>query len=172
MYIKKILDRRIWYLISIVIVFMLFGCTTPSSDLDCPSDSLVEIPSKPEDWHTEIFTPTDIEIKKGDTLSFTASGSWNLGLGPVGPNGKDDWCECTINEPSGEGFRGPVGALIGRIGNQGSPFLIGSQNIVTADADGILYLGSNENMGPCNNEDRGSCYEDNRGTMDVCIEIR
>ena len=171
-HVKKTVNSYFLYFTSIFIVIILFGCAAPSSNLACTSGSLVTIPSKPDDWHSEIFTPTNIEVKKGDILSFTASGTWNLGLGPVGSDGKDDWCECTISEPSGEGFRGPVGALIGRIGNQGSPFLIGAQNIVTADADGILYLGSNENMGPCNNVDRGSCYEDNRGTMNVCIEIK
>jgi len=158
--------------LSAVMILLILSCATSTSTLACTGGSLVTIPAKPEDWRNEILTPTTIEVKKGDTLSFTASGAWNLGLGPGGPDGKDDWCECTISEPSGEGFRGPIGALIGRIGNQGAPFLIGAQNIVIADGDGIVYLGSNENMGPCNNLDRGSCYEDNRGTVDVCIEIK
>lgn len=172
MHIKKILSHRIWHVTSFVMIFVLIGCTTPPSDLACTAGSLTTIPAKPEDWRTEIFTPSNIEVKKGDTLSLTASGTWNLGLGPMGPDGKEDWCECTISEPSGDGFRGPLGAVIGRIGIQGTPFLIGSQHKVIADGDGILYLSSNENMGPCNNVDRGSCYEDNKGTMEVCIEIQ
>jgi len=169
---KSIANSYYLCFIAMSLMIMLLGCEKPCPQMDCTDGTLVKVPAKPIDWRTEIFTPTNIQVKKGSTITFSASGTWNLGLGPMGANGRDDWCECTISQPVGKGYKGPLGALIGRIGKNGKPFLIGCQNTITADEDGVLYFTSNENMGPCNKVDRGSCYFDNEGTMDVCIKIK
>jgi hypothetical protein len=120
----------------------------------------------------DTFTPTAVQIKAGNTISFSAAGMWDMGLGAVGPDGREDWCECTVSERSGSGFRGFVGGLVGRIGKEGKPFFIGSHRTITAREDGALFLTSNDNLGPCDEVTRGSCYQDNRGSMGVCVEVK
>ena len=47
----------------------------------------------------------------------------------------------------------PLGALVGRIGENGSPFLIGQLRTLTATNDGALFLGFNESLGQTNDND-------------------
>lgn len=140
--------------------------------LPCAKGFMVKVPAKPEDWRVDVFTPMFIHVNHGDTILFSASGTWNVGSGSIGPDGQDDLCQCTVSEKSGSGFRGPLGALIGRIGALGTPFFIGSQKTITVFENGILFLSSNDNLRPCDKASIGSCYEDNRGIMEVCVEVK
>lgn len=161
------------YLLLLVSVMMTVGCNLLSpAPLPCENGSLIEIPARPLDWRSDVLTPTEIQVQEGNTICFTASGKWDVGLGPIGPNGKEDWCECLVSERHGTGFRGSVGALVGRIGENGAPFLVGSQTTITAMGNGTLYLGSNDNLGPCDGSTRGSCYDDNKRTLQVCVEVK
>ncbi|MDD4902509.1 MAG: hypothetical protein PHE24_05240 [Patescibacteria group bacterium] len=112
----------------------------------------------------------NLKVDIGDTLIFSASGIWDMGLGAVGPDGSGDLCECPVSEYNGRNYFGPIGAVIGRIGS-GKYFLIGSGTKIIAENSGHLYLGANDNMGPCQFF-RGSCYDDNRGSIPVSVEIR
>lgn len=168
---KQIISFCNSYLLLLLTTMMMVGCASPSPALECTNGSLVKVPAKPQDWIADVLTPTAIQVEDGNTISFSAFGTWDVGLGPTGPDGQHDWCECTVSERSGAGFRGPVGALIGRIGGQGEPFLIGSKKTITAVGSGTLFLGSNDNLGPCDKVSRGSCYDDNRGNMEVCVEV-
>jgi hypothetical protein len=132
----------------------------------------IEVPARPRNWRLSIFTPTNIHVKPSQKISFMASGLWRVGLGSVGPDGREDWCECVVGEKRGAGSIGALGALIGKIGDNRTPFLIGVQRSVQAVEEGILFLGSNDNMGPCDGINRGSCYQDNSGTLKVRIEKR
>lgn len=115
--------------------------------------------ARPQDWQVDILTATGIRVREGNTVAFTPSGQWSVGVGPVGPAGKEDWCECVIAERAGSGFRGFLGALIGRIGQSGQPFLIGAGRTIKASESGVLFLGANDNMGPCDGViTRLACY--------------
>ncbi len=168
-------DKKMYYFNSLALVSivlpMLLSCEPSQPKLSCTSGTLVTVPARPDDWRKDVFTSTNIQAQAGNSLKFSASGTWDIGLGAMRPDGRDDWCECVISKAINNGFRGPVGALVGRIGENGKPFLIGSEKIIITDESGLLYLASNENMGPCNGTDRGSCYYDNRGTLDVCIQV-
>lgn len=153
----------------VIVPLLLLICGCPSSP---PKGIAIDVPSKPISWRADVLTPTAIEVKAGNTLVFTASGSWSVGVGVVGPNGRQDWCECVVAEAVGSGFRGPLGALIGRIGRQGQPFFIGTGTEIKASESGILFLGANDNMGPCNGVERGSCYSDNIGSVRVWVEVK
>jgi len=170
------------WLIAFLVSIMIPGC----DGFSCKNGTMVVVPAGPEDWRVDVLTATSIEIKRGNTISFSASGIWSVGLGSIGPDGKEDWVEnvkgdCveypvgerSLRQRNGRFFRGYVGALIGRIGLQGKPFLIGSRKTITAPESGKLFLGSNDNLCPCPffGGERGSCYEDNRGFIKVCVQI-
>ena len=110
-------------------------------------------------------TDTGIDVRSGDQITFTASGTVNAGRrsGQVGPEGGRTGVLSTI---IGIGTRpvptaGP-GALIGYIrtsdGQQSQPFLIGSQLTFTVPVDGRLYLAINDDD-----------YSDNGGSFSVKI---
>jgi hypothetical protein len=128
----------------------------------------VKVKAKPRRPQTDALNPTDITVQEGDTLCFTAKKFWDMGQGSVGPDGDPALCECPVSDADGNAL---VGALIGRIGTAGTPFLIGSANAVQADRSGTLYLGSNDNLGPCNGQ-RGSCYNDNSGKLKVFVRVK
>ena len=130
------------------------------------------VPARPRDWRVDVLTPTSVHVARGNSVSLTASGHWSVGAGEVGPGGKEDWCECVVSEAVGAGFRGNLGALIGRIGQRGSPFVIGTAARIKAQEDGTLFMGANDNLGPCDGTTRGSCYRDNAGTLDVEVVVR
>lgn len=52
----------------------------------------------------------------------------------------------------------PYGALVGKIGEDGIPFLMGSSNSLTPEVSGYLYLVVNDNLG---------FYEDNQGEFHI-----
>ncbi len=78
---------------------------------------------------------TGINIRKGDKVTITASGTvyirhWGLSVSPDG------------NQSSGTQISGiPAGALMGKVGNNGPLFLVGSSHKSTADRAGRLFLG-------------------------------
>jgi hypothetical protein len=98
---------------------------------------------------TSIWVPTNITVRRGDRLAFTASGQVKLSpeeSDMANPNGS------TRNRraPSAPLPNELAGALIGRVGNS-APFLIGSRNVpLTMPADGQLFLGVNDD-GPNDN---------------------
>jgi len=90
------------------------------------------------------WTPTNITVKKGDLLVFSATGQITFGPNPgqsAGPDGNESMHRSDYPVPSL-----PVAALIGRVGN-GTPFPIGSstQPIVMPDS-GRLMLGNNDSQ--------------------------
>ena len=53
-----------------------------------------------------------------------------------------------------------IGALVGKIGSGGTPFLIGSDAAITADTTGELYVVINDNY-----------MDNNSGFFDIVIEF-
>lgn len=81
---------------------------------------------------------TDIVLEKGQVISFKATGTIRVGILSTSPSGIDGWRSYNV-EPN---FR--HGILMGKIGEDGNWFLIGSQRTITAQDSGILYLRINE----------------------------
>jgi len=102
------------------------------------------------------WTDTGITVNAGDKVMFQASGQINYGQGPgmtAPPDGGGDH-RSNYPEPGA-----PVGALIGKVGNNGKPFGIGSQRqALGMPASGRLFLGVNDN-------ERG----DNSGAFTVVV---
>ncbi len=103
------------------------------------------------------WTDTGITVRRGDRLTFTASGDVNLGPGvSSGIGGSPAATNASMKYPLQGAF---IGALIGKIGT-GAPFLIGanSQPIVMNNS-GRLLLGVNDDHVP-----------DNSGAYSVAIQ--
>jgi hypothetical protein len=90
----------------------------------------------------EQWLATDFEVSVDTPLELTASGSVDLwpvpgGVGQwtAGPNGQANW-----GRGMGGGGQFPGGALIGKVGDQGKPFLIGEKYSGTSQTDGKLFL--------------------------------
>jgi hypothetical protein len=108
-------------------------------------------------------TDTGIDVRAGDQISFTASGTVIAGrrIGSVGPEGGRSTGFGAVVNGRPVPSAGP-GALVGYIrtsdGQQSQPFLIGSQLTFTLPVDGRLYLEINDDD-----------YSDNGGSFSVRI---
>jgi hypothetical protein len=106
---------------------------------------------------TQQWTNTGRTVRKGQTISFSTTGEIQL---------SDDAADIASADgaksqrlAAGAPMRNVfAGALIGRIGPTGQPFAIGTQPTIVAPANGILYLGVNDDG-----------LADNRGSFQVVI---
>lgn len=129
------------------------------------------------------WTNTGIEISKGQEVSISASGKvvWknvadtNPNARPkpyeeCGPDGTPpvDAKDYYSNIASYQTRNANKGALIGKIGENGIPFKVGSSLNKTMDESGVLYLGINE-MRP---EVDSTAYADNQGSFSVVVEVK
>jgi hypothetical protein len=91
------------------------------------------------------WTPTNIRVRRGDTVQFDARGQIQLST-----NAEDVAATAgsVSNRKPGYGAPSPelpAGALIGRVGENGQPFAIGNQTTpLPMNGDGMLYLGVND----------------------------
>lgn len=106
------------------------------------------------------WTPTGITVRKGDLISLSTTGEVQLSTDSndvATPDGaRSGRYAARARLP-----RTLAGALIGRIGNSGQPFGIGSQTSITAPAAGQLFLGVNDDS-----------FNDNQGSFQVTISNR
>ena len=122
-----------------------------------PQEVTISVPG------TSRGTDTGIDVRSGDQITFTASGTIIAGrrTGQVGPEGGRISGFGTIVATKPVPNAGP-GALIGYIrtsdGQQTQAFLIGSQLAFTVPVDGRLYLAINDDD-----------YSDNGGSFSVRI---
>jgi RNA polymerase sigma-70 factor, ECF subfamily len=114
------------------------------------------------------WNATGIRLSRGDAVRITAEGTWLLNTnqadgdgfdadgdplaapGTSGPPGTAGWPSMTAN----------VGALIGKIGEFGEPFSVGSLAKFDSGAEGVLYLGVND-----------SRFSDNDGSLNVAVTV-
>jgi dienelactone hydrolase len=94
----------------------------------------------------EAWKDSGLELRAGDRLILTASGELQyLGEKPTGPEGMSrGWKDLLRMLPLNQAGRG---ALLGRIGDSGQPFLIGERREMTAGSGGRLFLGINQASG-------------------------
>lgn len=91
------------------------------------------------------WTPTGATVRAGGRVQISAQGRWTLGAATVaaalasGPDGVPGRTNPNAHLPNAN-----VGALVGRIGDAGKPFLVGSSYAATASADGELFLAIND----------------------------
>lgn len=99
---------------------------------------------------------TGLDVRRGDTLSFQASGSVTLSTNPsdvADPAGSRTNRRAPSLPLPGES----AGALIARVGD-GTPVMVGGRQSITANTTGRLYLAVNDDF-----------FDDNRGTYRVSI---
>jgi hypothetical protein len=102
------------------------------------------------------WTDTGITVNSGDRVMFQASGTINFGQSAGQTATPDGGGERRAGYPDPTV---PVGALIGKVGNNGTPFAIGTQRqALGMPASGRLFLGVNDN-------ERG----DNSGAFTVIV---
>jgi hypothetical protein len=105
------------------------------------------------------WTGTGITVKKGDRVSFQASGQIQYAVGggaPAGPDGNGN-----VTNPRFPVAAMPVGGLIGKVGTS-APFPIGANTQpITMPADGRLMLGINDTE-----------FADNSGSFSVVVTKR
>jgi len=112
---------------------------------------------------TQQWTPTGLNVRQGQNVQFQSNGQINLDRNGVmsTPGGNPGMFDRQGPLPTT-----PTGALIGRIGGAGArggggtPFLIGTQNLVVMPANGQLFLGVNDRV-----------LNDNSGSYQIQITI-
>jgi hypothetical protein len=106
------------------------------------------------------WTPTNMTVKKGQRVQIAATGTVQLSADQndiAGPDGSKTGRSAT-NAPLTQAL---AGQLIGKVGNNGQPFSIGSNGMVTMPAAGQLFLGVNDDA-----------FGDNAGSFQVTINRR
>ena len=99
----------------------------------------------------ESWQSSGVLARDGQTYRIEASGEWKAGTlcNPCGPSGKDAYTLLCFPNPADmpvvKGFS--FGALIAKIGKDGTPFAVGDKLDFEATRDGILYLRINEGHG-------------------------
>ena len=105
---------------------------------------------------TAMWQPSGVTVTAGQTVSVTASGTWTSGTAFTA-NGDPNTIITGDNCPlSGAHLM----ALVGRIGPNGTPFLIGQTKTFTASTSGELYLAPNDNW---------YLLWDNSGSLSVAV---
>lgn len=104
--------------------------TTTTTTTTAPSGSLM-VPGQ------QAWTPTGLAIRRGERLTFNATGQVTF-PGTATPQGSGE------TNPGNPIPGAPTGALIGKIGDNGQPFVIGNSATITAPAAGQLFVGIND----------------------------
>ena len=93
----------------------------------------------------QAWTPTGFNLGAGDAVEISASGNVSMGAGwpPMPPTGRPPDCGGRGGFPA-PGL--PCWSLIGRIGEQGIMFYVGSRITFRAPTSGQLFLGVNDNV--------------------------
>jgi hypothetical protein len=111
---------------------LCFAAVTEHKELDVTPDT---------EW-----TDSGMDVKAGDSLTFSASGNLDYAGSSATPDGRARGWKDLLNQlPLNSAGRG---ALLGRWSQSPAarPFLVGSQSTQTAPIDGHLYLGINQMM--------------------------
>jgi hypothetical protein len=153
---KESKRRLIMFMMSIVLMIsMLLGS---GSQYAAAATKSVRVRANVEWVRTGIF------VKEGQTIRLVTrgkavTGPLNIYPGAIsGPEGQLDALGCGQYEeaPPPCALDGaPYGALIGRVGPFGEPFLIGGASSFIAPATGKLYLVVNDNLGTYSDNRRG-----------------
>ena len=127
---------RMW-LVVVVLSLVLAAC----SDTDAETAPVSVVVPGTEQW-----TDTDIDLSIDDTVLIEADGAATSTRNPAIPlHGPDGHPDPVARQYNVEGLEeANHDSLIGRIGEAGAPFLVGSQLLSKADTEGRLFLGIND----------------------------
>ena len=133
--------------------------TPTSSSISCLS---ITVDAK-TDFRGSLAKYTNLYLNKGDFLAVHAEGQMNMngGRGLQGPDGIPNLVNVVTN-PDGSTTNVLGGCLVGKIGINGSVFVIGSKFNGIINTSGNLYLGI---------VDGANFYGDNSGSLSVKIAI-
>ncbi len=127
---------------SAVMVTLVIGVMLLSSESDtAPAGPVSAVVPGTEQW-----TDTGISLNVDDRVLIEADGAVTPSKGrePLyGPDGVPDRPSTRVFNAKGLEEENH-NSLIGRIGEAGAPFQVGSQLLFTADAEGRLFLGIND----------------------------
>jgi surface protein len=116
-----------------------------------------------QDWvdsNIDLHPDSIVEIQASGTIKFTDVTDINQWTGPEGVNlGELASATCGFDVPQAVSI--PVAALVGKIGDNGTIFEIGTGGRYNPEISGRLYLGINDVR----------CTEDNFGSFDVNIRV-
>jgi hypothetical protein len=110
------------------------------------SDAIVIDASKYGRPNDQTWLETNIELTAGKPLEITVTGTIDLwpqqgGQYVVGPNGQPQQGSVQIISPSGRAYQYSSGTLIGRVGPQGEPFVVGASfKSARINSSGKLYF--------------------------------
>jgi hypothetical protein len=104
------------------------------------------------------WTATGVNLRQGEIITVTASGgiSFSAGSPPQDPSGILPDCLTVASGPYGWRARAflannlPCFSLLGRVGEEGTIFEIGTRRTLKSPSSGQLYLGVNDNTFPDN----------------------
>ena len=144
------------FTVSTILVFILMMAFAPAGSAQ--ADAPFRLPADTE-WIDSGF-----DVVAGQSVTITARGQ--ALTGPLkdypdarsGPDGQITDCSLIVPGHDCAMDGGPYGALVGKIGVSGTPFLIGSSYTFTPSASGDLYLAVNDNLFD---------YSDNHGNFIV-----
>jgi hypothetical protein len=123
-------NRWLWLLVIVGLNVAVAGCGRTSGTAE------ITVPA------TQTWTDTNISLAKGQQLTINATGEvvagTDLRCGPGGFADKPQWKAYSVLAEA------PHIALIGKIGEDGAPFLVGTRYQGTAARKGRLFLGVND----------------------------
>ncbi|MBT3556215.1 MAG: hypothetical protein HN644_06840 [Rhodospirillales bacterium] len=155
-------------LLSIIVLFIIVSACVPAKQyapLQLTSLKMGQT-SKIELYGNAGWRDTGIQISKGQVYRVNANGAWSMSpfCGSTDSEGlaiEHLTCMKGIFAQSFPLPEGRIGALVGKIGQNGKVFLIGGTEGFIADREGILFLR--------NNDPDGFLF-DNEGQIDVAIQ--
>jgi hypothetical protein len=154
-----------FHFILLIIISSLFsGCTAYYATVPITQDEGIKPWAAPTDLEANekrlvrlsarsLWTDSNIEVTSSDKVRIVANGRWSDTTKNDGPDG-GSW-------GSDGNFGFPWYSLIGKIGPQGKPFVIGSYCSFEVNRNGNLFFVMNDDVG---------CYDNNKGYMDITIE--
>lgn len=108
------------------------------------------------------WTDTGLDLRAGQTVRLTATGTWTDWTTPSGPDGYDRPI-MSIAKPLRRLRKAPWFALCGALDRRGDKaFLIGAEAQIIAPRDGRLFVFANDVPG---------FYFNNSGSIDLTVEI-
>ncbi|MEP6915608.1 MAG: hypothetical protein ABJC89_08170 [Acidobacteriota bacterium] len=105
----------------------------------------------------QAWTSTAQTFKKGDVLTLSTTGEVQLS-GDASDVANSTGSKTGRRATSAQMPAVPAGALLGRMGSTGQPFPLGNATTLTVPADGVLFLGINDDG-----------FDDNQGEYRVAI---
>lgn len=153
-------SSTLWgWLLLLVTPAVLCAATAALRPLDWRPHSQADIGS-PTVYAYRQWQSVGIKVKRGDRLHLTASGQWQYSplVGLHGPEGGGRPVTVDTYPLSEYGAFG--GVLLGRIGEDGPPFIVGRGTSVLADTEGSLFLRINDDL-----------LGDNKGALTVNVSV-